>query len=157
MNFTIRDMLREEHYLLDDFLYEAIFIPDGAKAPNREIINSPDLQVYISGFGKERSDICLVAQVDKKVVAAVWARIMNDYGHIDDETPSLAISVYKEYRGFGIGTKLIEGMFDRLKLLGYEKVSLAVQKENYAARMYKKIGFKTIHESDEEYLMVYYL
>ena len=157
MNFIIRDMVEEEHYLLDDFLYEAIFIPEGVRAPDREIINSPDLQIYISGFGKERSDICLVAEGDKKVVAAVWARIMNDYGHIDDETPSLAIAVYKEYRGFGIGTKLMEEMLDRLKLLGYEKVSLAVQKENYAARMYKKIGFKTIRESDEEYLMVYYL
>ncbi len=77
--------------------------------------------------------------------------------HANDETPSLAIAVYKEYRGFGIGTKLMEGMLDRLKLLGYEKVSLAVQKENYAARMYKNIGFKTIHKTDEEYLVVYYL
>ena len=51
----------------------------------------------------------------------------------------------------------MEEMLDRLKLLGYEKVSLAVQKENYAARMYKNIGFKIIHETDEEYLMVYYL
>ena len=29
---------------------------------------------------------------------------MSDYGHIDDDTPSFAISLYKEYCGRGIGT-----------------------------------------------------
>ena len=33
---------------------------------------------------------------------------MNDYGHVDDETPSFAISQYKEYRRKGIGTRLME-------------------------------------------------
>lgn len=31
---------------------------------------------------------------------------MNDYKHIDDETPSLTISLYKEYRRQGIGTDM---------------------------------------------------
>lgn len=26
---------------------------------------------------------------------------MNDYGHMDDNTPSFAISLYKDYRGLG--------------------------------------------------------
>jgi len=43
-----------------------------------------------------------VAEVDGKIVGAVWVRIMNDYGHIDNETPSLAISLYKEYRGLAL-------------------------------------------------------
>lgn len=32
-------------------------------------------------------------------IGAVWTRIMDDYGHVDDDTPSFAISLYKEYRG----------------------------------------------------------
>jgi len=31
---------------------------------------------------------------------------------------------------------------------------LAVQKDNYAVRMYKKVGFKIVKESEEEYLMI---
>ena len=46
-----------------------------------------------SGFIGESYDIGLVAEVDKKVVGAVWVRIMNDYGHIDNDTPSFAISL----------------------------------------------------------------
>ena len=79
---------------------------------------------------------------------------MDDYGHVDDETPSFAISLYKEYRGQGIGTKLMTGMLEELKRNGYTRASLAVQKANYAVKMYEKVGFKTVDENDEEYIMV---
>ena len=78
----------------------------GTPAPPGSIIEQPELQVYIANFGKEKDDIGLVAEVGEKIVGAVWVRIMNDYGHIDDDTPSFAISVYPAYRGFGIGTAL---------------------------------------------------
>lgn len=79
---------------------------------------------------------------------------MEDYGHIDDETPSFAISLYREYRGHGIGTALIVKMLELLRESGYKKASLAVQKENYAVKMYKKVGFEVVGENAEEYIMV---
>ena len=79
---------------------------------------------------------------------------MDDYGHVDDETPSLAISLYKEYRGRGIGTHLMEEMISYLKKQGYRAASLAVQKANYAVRMYEKTGFKVVSENEEEYIMI---
>lgn len=79
---------------------------------------------------------------------------MNDYGHIDDETPSLAISLYEEYRRLGLGTALMKEMLQFLKDKGYKQISLSVQKENYAVNMYRKLGFKAVNENDEEYIMV---
>ena len=99
----------------------------------------------------------LVAEVDGKIVGAVWVRIMNDYGHIDNETPSLAISLYKEYRGFGIVTALMKKILALLKENGYKQVSLSVQKANYAAKLYLKVGFEIVRENEEEYIMVNYL
>ncbi len=61
---------------------------------------------------------------------------MDDYGHVDDETPSFSISLYKEYRGQGIGTRLMKEMLELLRSQGYRKASLAAQKENYAVRIY---------------------
>ncbi len=139
------------------FYYEAIFIPEGVEPPPKTIITSPELQVYVDRFGESKDDSGLVAEVDDKIVGAVWARIMNDYGHIDDKTPSLAISLYKEYRGFGIGTAMMKEILALLKSHGYNRVSLSVQKANYAAKMYLKIGFEIIRENEEEYIMVYYL
>lgn len=154
MNYNIRKISEGEHSLLQDFLYEAIFVPEGVPAPPKSIINQPELQVYIADFGKKKDDIGLIAEVDKKAVGAVWVRIMNDYGHIDNDTPFFAISLYKEYRGFGIGTDLMKEMLLILKDRGYKQASLAVQKANYAVRMYQKTGFEIVDENEEEYIMV---
>lgn len=150
----IRELESSEFKLLKDFLYEAIFIPEGMEPPGKEIVERPELRIYYEDFGSGRADHCLAAEVDGRVVGAVWTRIINDYGHVDDETPSFAISLYEDYRGRGIGTQLMVEMLELLKQQGYRKASLAVQKANYAVRMYRKVGFKTVDENPEEYIMV---
>ena len=121
--------------------------------PPKSMIEQPELQVYIKDFGKE-DDWCFVAVIKGKIVGAVWVRIMNDYGHIDNETPSFAISLYEEYRNMGIVTALMRDMLEFLKDKGYKRTSLSVQKVNYAVRMYQKVGFEVIDENEEEYIMV---
>ena len=153
MNYIIREIKEEEYPILSDFLYEAIFIPESMEKPPKAIIEQSELQVYIADFGKE-DDWCLVAEVKGKIVGAVWGRIMYDYGHIDDESPSLDISLYGEYRLLVIGTALMKAILHLLKEKGYKQTSLSVQKENYAVNMYQKIGFKVVSETEEEYIMV---
>lgn len=154
---VIREIKPSEYPLLEDFLYEAIFIPEGVEPPPRSIIEQPELQIYVSHFGEKKDDRALVAEVDGKVVGAVWTRIMPDYGHIDDVTPSLAISLFKPYRGLGIGTALLQAMLALLKESGYVRTSLSVQKANGAVNLYQKAGYEVIEEKDEEYIMVKYL
>ena len=153
-NVIIRKLCTEEAGLLKDFLYEAIFIPEGVEPPPRDIAEQPELRIYYEYFGRGAADHCLVAEADGHVVGAVWTRIMDDYGHVDDETPSFAISLIPEYRGKGIGTRLMRNMLNLLKEQGFKQATLAVQKANYAVRMYKKVGFEIIDENDEEYIMV---
>lgn len=155
MNYRIREIEKTEISLLDDFLYEAIFIPEGVTHPSRDIIKDEALQIYVKDFGKYKDDICFVAEVKGKVVGAVWVRVIDDYGHIDDDTPSLSISVYKGYRNLGIGKALIKNVLEELKKRGYEKTSLSVQKANYASDIYKKVGYYVHEERDKDYIMVY--
>ena len=150
----LREIKETEYELLKDFLYEAIFIPEGVEPPAKEIVEQPELKIYYENFGTGEADYSIVADDNGKVIGAVWTRIMNDYGHVDDDTPSFAISLYKEYRGKGIGTELMKKMSELLQSRGYNKASLAVQKANYAVKMYEKVGFKTIDENSEEYIMV---
>ena len=154
MNKTIREIRKQEYPLLKDFLYEAIFIPEGAEAPPKAIVNAPELQVYVRGFGGQEADYALVAEVDGKVIGAVWARIMEDYGHVDAQTPSLAIALFKAYRGLGIGTELMRAMLSSLAKKGWGQVSLSVQKLNGAVRLYRRLGCKVADENGEEYIMV---
>ena len=157
MKYTIREMTAQEYPLLDDFLYEAIFVPEGVEPPSKSIITAPELQIYVKDFGTSKDDFSLVAEVENKIIGAVWVRIMNDYGHIDDKTPSLAISLYKKYRGQGIGSSLIKEMLSLLQAHGYKHVSLSVQKANYATKLYQKIGFRIIKEIGDEWIMTYNL
>jgi len=73
---------------------------------------------------------------------------------IDDTTPSLSISLLKEYRNLGIGTELMKQILLTLKEREYKQVSLSVQKINYAVSMYKKVGFEVVRENEEDYVMI---
>lgn len=154
---TYRPLQPSETELLKTFIYEAIFIPEGVEPPSFDIIFRPEIALYYEGFGNGSADNCIVAEIDGKVVGAVWTRIMNDYGHVDDQTPSFAISLLKDFRNQGIGTELMRRMLQLLKNQGYKQASLAVQKANYAVRMYKKVGFEIVDENTEEFIMVCHL
>ena len=157
MDYTIREMRIDEYPLLDDFLYQAIYQPDKTNLAPKSIINNSELQVYIKGFGTQKDDHCFCAEVDNKVVGAVWVRNINGYGSIDDVTVEFAISVFDEYQKMGIGTALMNRMLEHLKELNYPKASLAVQKGNYAVRMYQKVGFEIACENEQKYIMIHRL
>ncbi len=154
MKLKIRPIQPSEYPLLADFLYEAIFLPKDIAPPPRDIILHPDLQMYIANFGTQKADFAVVAEMADKIIGAAWSRIINDYGHIDDQTPSLSVSLYSEYRNQGIGTKLFKKLLEILAQKGYKKASLSVQKANYASAWYLSLGFRIVKENEEDYVMV---
>ena len=48
LDYIIRVLKLEEACLLRDFLYEAIYLPEGTPPPPRSVIDLPELQIYIS-------------------------------------------------------------------------------------------------------------
>ena len=62
MNYIIRELKTEETPLLNEFLYEAIFVPTGVEKPSRDIIEQPELQVYVGNFGGKKDDHALFQQ-----------------------------------------------------------------------------------------------
>ena len=154
MNFIIREMRAEEYPQLEEFLYQAIFVAEGQLPPPRSILQNAELRVYLDGFGSGYADFAIAAESDGKIVGAVWVRDMPDYGHVEDGVPSFAVSVLPEYRSCGAGTAMMKAMLELLARRGFDRASLAVQKANYALRLYKKLGFEIVDENDEEYIMV---
>jgi len=155
---TIRSLTKDDFPILKDLLYAAIFIPEGIEPPSCEIIETPEVDVYIRDFGSKKDDYGLLAELDGKIAGGVWVRILagerKGFGNVDSETPEFAIAVFKEYQKMGIGAKLMLEMIDYLKNKDYKQCSLAVQKTNYAVKMYQKVGFEIVEEKEEEYLMV---
>lgn len=149
----IKELCEIDYPILKEFIYWALFIPPGVEMPERTVIYNPDVFIYIENFGNG-NDCGVFAEADGKAVGAAWTRIIPAYGHIDDETPELAISVLPEYRNRGIGAMMMEKLFELLRRRGYKQTSLAVQKENLAVNFYLRLGYETIREKPEEYLMV---
>lgn len=53
------------------------------------------------------------------------------------------INIDEQYRGNGIGTKLMSEMDKVSKLLGYQGSSLMVMENNKARNLYQRLGYKT--------------
>ena len=160
-DLKIRKITKEEYPVLEDFLFNAIFLPPGAEPVPREIIFEPEIYIYVENFGN-KDDCGVVAEHDGKIIGAAWTRIIQAYGHIDNKTPELAISVLPFFRGQGTGSKMMKGLFDLLRERGYKRTSLSVQKDNPAVRFYERLGYEITgerldHANHEDYLMIKYL
>jgi len=155
---VIREIREWEIEKLNDMLYEAIYQPNEQTPIPRSVLEIPEVYAYIKDFGKLKDDYCLVAESYGEIVGAVWIRILSGkskgYGYVDDNTPEFAISLFKEYRNQGVGTQLMLTMIKYLHERDYIQTSLNVKKENYAVKLYQKLGFEIIDENDEDYLML---
>jgi len=152
---TVREIEKRNHPLLGDFLYHAVFVPPGQLPAARDVIFEPDVYVYINGFGAGAGDCGVVAEeADGQVIGMAWTRIIPGYGHIDKQTPELAISVLPELRGQGVGSLLMARLFELLRERGYSRTSLAVQQQNAAARFYARLGYEVVGQNDEEFIML---
>ncbi len=155
MSFEICRLGGEDYKILRRFLYLAIYVPEGEEPPEESVLDRPELRVYIDGFGDEAWDVAMGVRCEGEIVGATWARVMDDYGHLYEGVPSLAISLLPQYRGRGLGKRLLSGLLSELRDMGCGRVTLAVQKENReACGLYTGLGFETVGENDEEYLMV---
>jgi len=150
----VRSIVAADYPQLEAFVYHAIYVPPGEEYPPREVIFEPEIHVYIKGFGDMPADCGVVAELDGGIVGMAWARIIPAYGNIDECTPELAVSVLPEHRGKGIGAAMMARLFGELRERGFARTSLAVQKKNDAVRFYERLGYKTIRENDEEFIMV---
>jgi len=101
-------------------------------------------------------DTALVASNNetKEIIGAVWVRLYKksdpSYGFVDKNIPDLVISVKEEYRGNGIGTKLLKALISVVKESGFSAISISVDVKNPALRLYKRLGAKIIKQVDGE-------
>lgn len=107
------------------------------------------LERYVAGWGR-RGDKALVAIDQFQPVGAAWYRLFAEdepgYGFVDEETPELTIAVVPSRRGKGLGAQLLETLLEQARSDGYAEVSLSVEPDNPAIRLYEKHGFSKVGE-----------
>jgi ribosomal protein S18 acetylase RimI-like enzyme len=98
---------------------------------------------YIDGWPRP-ADFGVIAVVNEPVGAA-WCRFFSaddpGYGYISDEVPELAIGVEPAWRGVGIGSSLLSEVVALAGTRRIPAVSLSVERDNPAIRLYHRLGF----------------
>ncbi|MGC4118080.1 MAG: GNAT family N-acetyltransferase [Myxococcales bacterium] len=129
--------------LLREFLYLAVHVPLGKPAYPRSIVDLPAIRVYADGWGAA-GDAGFVAEEAGEVVGMIWVRLLTGdrrgFGYVDDATPELAMSVLPSHRGKGIGSRLLAAMLEDARGR-YQALSLSVDLDNPAKRLYDRTGF----------------
>jgi len=124
--------------------------PAGPGAPPRPasspepVIRETGHSYLLKGWGRA-GDAAVVAETDRGPVGAAWYRFWTDaahsYGYVDAATPELGIGVHPHVRGRGIGTALLLSLLETARCQSVGAVSLSVERDNPAVRLYQKLGF----------------
>lgn len=157
LNYTIRPLTRADEPFLWEMLYRAIYVAEGNTPPERDIINKPEIARYVRDWGRVNDRGFIALEVENhQPIGAAWLRLLTDddrgYGHVDDETPELSVAVMPEYRGKGVGTRLLTHLL-QVASDHYPAISLSVESDNPASRLYQRLGFEIVRTSGTSLVM----
>jgi ribosomal protein S18 acetylase RimI-like enzyme len=140
-------------------VYEAAFWrPGRPRPPLDEALADRALACYIDGWGRV-GDAGVIASDDAgEPVGAAWYRLFPPdepgFGFVDEGTPELSIAVVTQARGRGVGTALLGALFARARDDGFGALSLSVEADNAARRLYERHGFVPVGGDDARTMRV---
>src|SRR5689334_19837030 len=111
-SYTVRQIIRADEPFLWDMLYLAIFMPEGVTPPSRDILKAPEIAKYVESWGRSGDYGLIAVDVEaNQPVGAIWLRYFSStnpsYGYVADDIPELSMALLTNYRGQGIGTRLL--------------------------------------------------
>lgn len=158
MTLLIRLAEASDADCLAEMLVAAVFWRTyGPNGSVTEVLCQPQLAHYVTGWPRP-GDLGVIALDRQQPVGAAWARSLPEsdpgYGFVDAATPELSIGVVRAWRGLGIGSRLLSALIAAAHERGLTSMSLSVEPDNYARRLYERAGFRQVDQSDGSLTML---
>ena len=146
---TIRLAETDDLPFLQEMLYEAAYWrPNQQRPPIHEGLARPDIQKVLHNWGRPGDTAVIAIDENNMPLGAAWYRFWtsenHSHGFVDESTPEVGIGVRVEKRRQGVGTALLQALLKQADKQGIQRVSLSVDPDNYARKIYEKIGFKKV-------------
>ena len=151
----VRRATAEDGSFLADMLVEAAnwSAEWKKKKSRRRVLSAPATAHYVAGWPRD-TDLGVIAEADGAPVGAAWLRFLSaadpGYGFVADDVPELTIGVAADWRGRGVGRALLRALARQARSAGIGRISLSVERKNFAQRLYLSEGYRVVDSSDAQ-------
>ena len=144
-SWSIRRAAAGDGEFLADMLVEAVnWSPEWKPKSRRRVLADPRTARYIAGWPRD-TDLGVIAGAGREPVGAAWVRFFpaSDpaYGFVSPDVPELTIGVTASWRGRGVGRALLRAIAASAAEAGIGRISLSVERKNFARRLYLSEGY----------------
>jgi len=147
-SFRIRAAVPADGSFLGDMVVEAANWRQGAGRPRHEIIGGDDHRRYVAGWMRPGDAGFVAEDAAGGAVGAAWYRMLPrtdpGFGYIGTGVPELIIGVRPVWRAHGVGRALLQRLCDKARADGFARLSLSVERGNFAATLYRSEGFAVV-------------
>ncbi|MDQ0725724.1 GNAT family N-acetyltransferase [Microbacterium sp. W4I20] len=143
--FTLRPAAQPDAVFLGDMLVEAANWRAGGVRPRHEVLTSADHRRYIAGWKRGADDGLIAIGHDGIPIGAAWYRMLPQnepgLGFVGAAVPELILGVHPLWRARGVGRSLLRGVVQLAGAQGHARISLSVERDNFARNLYRAEGF----------------
>ncbi|PAD27829.1 GNAT family N-acetyltransferase [Paenibacillus sp. 7523-1] len=146
--YYVRPVETEDVPFLWEMLYASLHTQAGDEPLEPGIVHSPELSKYVEGWGRAGDFGYIAVDTLGRKLGSITLRLYDEhnagYGYVNVATPEMGMAVIEEARGKGLGTLLMQAALDEARQRGTQAVSLSVDPNNAAIRLYRRFGFEEI-------------
>jgi ribosomal protein S18 acetylase RimI-like enzyme len=155
LHLTIRIVQRQDISFLWDMLYKAAAVAESMRVLGKDkALSLPVNRKYVEEWGRPGDAGVIAIDETDQPLGAAWYRLHSEeapgYGFISSTIPELTIGVRADARGQGIGQALLQALIALAQSQGYAALSLSVDRNNPACRLYERFGFYDAFVSTRE-------
>lgn len=144
-SFHVRPATQADGAFLGDMVVEAANWRSAAAMPKHQVLTTPEHSRYIAGWMRPSDAGFVAVDAHGAPIGAAWYRTLTrtepGFAYLGTGVPELIIGVRPIWRAHGVGRALLQELCDHARREGFARISLSVQRDNYAATLYRSEGF----------------